>query len=65
MFKSKVVNVVNHVEEFNKESFPSIIINIVKGIDTFIQQNYPSSYIARYFQNREKIEQLIDYMKKI
>lgn len=65
MLKSKVVNVVNHVEEFNKENFPDIIINIVKGIDTFIQQNYPSSYIARYFQNREKIEQLIDYMKKV
>ncbi|MFJ5376019.1 AIPR family protein [Pectobacterium sp. CHL-2024] len=63
MLKSKVIREVSHIEEYNKDEFPQIIIDIVKGIDSFIQDNYPSSYIARYFQNREKISQLIEYMK--
>lgn len=62
MSKSRVLKENNHIATYNKDELINIAINLVEKINEFIQENYPNSYIARYFQNREKISQLIENM---
>lgn len=34
---------------------------LAKSIFEYIQSNYPNSYLARFFQNKEKVEQIITH----
>lgn len=46
------------------ENLKEVISKSYKLIDDYISENYPSAYLARFFQNREKIEEISNYVYK-
>ncbi len=59
MDKIKPSTTVNGINSFDKNNFQTDTLELAKDILDYIQDNYPNSYLARFFQNREKVEQII------
>lgn len=59
MDKIKPSATVNGINSFDKNNFQTDTLELAKNILDYIQDNYPNSYLARFFQNREKVEQII------
>lgn len=50
---------INGVSTYDKTNLNIDTLELAKNILEYIQNNYPNSYLARFFQNREKVEQII------
>lgn len=44
------------------EKLKSVIARIYISVDAYISKNYPSAYLARFFQNREKIDEIMTHI---
>lgn len=61
MDKVKPTTTIGGINSYFKETIDFDTLELAKDIFEFIQSNYPNSYLARFFQNREKVEQIISY----
>ncbi|CDG99219.1 conserved hypothetical protein [Xenorhabdus bovienii str. puntauvense] len=51
------------ISDSDNEEIKSIIERAISLSFDYINENYPSAYLARFFSNREKIEELTTYLK--
>ena len=61
MGKIQPTNTVNDINTYDKNSVSVDTLELAKSIFEYIQSNYPNSYLARFFQNKEKVEQIITH----
>lgn len=61
MDKVKPTASTNGINTYDMNKINLDTVKLAKDIFDFIQINYPNSYLARFFQNREKVDQIITY----
>ena len=61
MDKVKPTASINGINTYDMNKINLDTVKLAKDIFDFIQTNYPNSYLARFFQNREKVDQIITY----
>ncbi|MGV8925251.1 MAG: AIPR family protein [Ewingella sp.] len=61
MSKIEPVTITNGIHIYDKTKVEIDTYKLARDIFEYIQINYPNSYLARFFQNREKVEQIITH----
>ncbi|KTQ81015.1 hypothetical protein NS7_06735, partial [Enterobacter hormaechei] len=62
MNKIEVSSVENHIISYSRSVTLEDCIELASDTYNYIQKSFPNSYIARFFQNREKVLNTINHL---